>query len=196
MPEQKNRFLEELRFRHKVFAGNINDSRLKLDEGAALVNRVIGRLLGRTTRASRLYEIDYDPETRHLDWRRKENQWDNSRELHGCYHLLRWTEYTLALSGCESTWRTLRRRLETHRYSTLIVPTAKGVEHHIRKAGRPSEQQKMVYAQLGIDWKSLPPCFRGLSDYFFGHTLSLSLPDPGFSNGPAAGLVAFLFFPE
>jgi len=38
----------------------------------------------------------------------------------------------------------------------LIVPTAKGVEHHIRKAGRPSEQQKMVYALLWIDWKSLP----------------------------------------
>jgi len=191
-----------------------NDSRLKLGEGSALVNRIIGRLLGRTTRASRLYEISYEHENRELGWQRKETEWDNSRELHGCYHLrstveledqqlwklyitlvrvedafrsmksdlglhpfhhqlarrcrahiwitvlayhlLRWTEHTLALSGCESTWRTLRRRLETHRYSTLIVPTAKGVEHHIRKAGRPSEQQKMLYAQLGIDWKSLP----------------------------------------
>jgi len=45
-----------------------NDPRLKLDEGSALVNRVIGRLLGRTTRASRLYEINYDPATRILDW--------------------------------------------------------------------------------------------------------------------------------
>jgi len=191
-----------------------NDSRLKLGEGSALVNRIIGRLLGRTTRASRLYEISYEHENRELGWQRKETEWDNSRELHGCYHLrstfeledeqlwklyitlvrvedafrsmksdlglhpfhhqlaarcrahiwitvlayhlLRWTEHTLALSGYESTWRTLRRRLETHRYSTLIVPTAKGVEHHIRKAGRPSEQQKMIYAQLGIDWKSLP----------------------------------------
>ena len=191
-----------------------NDSRLKLGEGSALVNRIIGRLLGRTTRASRLYEINYEHENRELGWQRKETEWDNSRELHGCYHLrstveledqqlwklyitlvrvedafrsmksdlglhpfhhqlarrcrahiwitvlayhlLRWTEHTLAISGYESTWRTLRRRLETHRYSTLIVPTAKGVEHHIRKAGRPSEQQKMIYAQLGIDWKGLP----------------------------------------
>jgi len=191
-----------------------NDSRLKLDEGSALVNRVIGRLLGRTTRASRLYEIDYEHETRALAWQRKEAEWENGRELHGCYHLrstieledrqlwklyitlvrvedafrsmksdlglhpfhhqlarrcrahiwitvlayhlLRWTEHTLALCGYESTWRTLRRRLETHRYSTLIVPTAKGIEHHIRKAGRPSEQQRMIYTQLGIDWKSLP----------------------------------------
>jgi transposase len=191
-----------------------NDSRLKLDEGPALVNRIIGRLLGRTTRASRLYEISYEHKNRALSWWRKETEWDNSRELHGCYHLrstieledqqlwklyitlvrvedafrsmksdlglhpfhhqlarrcrahiwitvlayhlLRWTEYTLALSGYDSTWRTLRRRLETHRYSTLIVPTAKGVEHHIRKAGRPSEHQKMIYTQLGIDWKNLP----------------------------------------
>ena len=191
-----------------------NDSRLKLDEGPALVNRIIGRLLGRTTRASRLYEISYEHKNRALSWWRKETEWDNGRELHGCYHLrstieledqqlwklyitlvrvedafrsmksdlglhpfhhqlarrcrahiwitvlayhlLRWTEYTLALSGYESTWRTLRRRLETHRYSTLIVPTAKGVEHHIRKAGRPSKQQKMIYTQLGIDWKNLP----------------------------------------
>ncbi len=94
--------------------------------------------------------------SRELGWQRKETERGNSRELHGCYHLLRRTEHTLALSGCESTWRTLRRRLETHRYSTLIVPTAKGVEHHIRKAGRPSEQQKMIYAQLGIDWEGLP----------------------------------------
>lgn len=191
-----------------------NDSKLKLDEGSALVNRVIGRLLGRTTRASRLYQIDYEHETRSLAWRRKETEWETSRDLHGCYHLrstieledqqlwklyitlvrvedafrsmkselglhpfhhqlarrcrahiwitvlayhlLRWTEHTLALSGYESTWRTLRRRLETHRYSTLIVPTAKGVEHHIRKAGRPTEPQKMIYNQLGIDWKALP----------------------------------------
>jgi len=191
-----------------------NDPRLKLDEGSALVNRVIGRLLGRTTRASRLYEINYGPETQTLGWQRKEAAWDNSRELHGCYHLrstieledqqlwklyitlvrvedafrsmksdlglhpfhhqladrcrahiwitvlayhlLRWIEHTLALSGYESTWRTLRRQLETHRFSTLIVPTVKGIEHHIRKAGRPSEPQKMIYTLLGIDWKALP----------------------------------------
>ena len=178
-----------------------NDPRLKLDEGSALVNRVIGRLTSRTTRASRLYEIHYDPESRDLSWSRRETEWEADRDLHGCYHLrstleledqqlwklyitlvrvedafrsmkselglhpihhqladrcrahiwitvlayhlLRWTEYSLMLSGYQSTWRTLRRRLQTHTYSTLIVPTAKGVEHHIRKAGPPTEPQKL-----------------------------------------------------
>jgi len=191
-----------------------NDPRLKLDEGSALVNRVIGRLLGRTTRASRLYEINYDPATQTLDWQRKESAWDNSRDLHGCYHLrstleledqqlwklyitlvrvedafrsmksdlglhpfhhqlaercrahiwitvlayhlLRWIEHSLKLSGYDSTWRTLRRQLDTHCYATLIIPDADGFEHHIRKPGRPNRVQKLIYTLLGIDWTVLP----------------------------------------
>ena len=191
-----------------------NDKRLKLDESPALVNRAIGRLSGRTTRASRLYEVSYDPETRTLDWCRKEAQWDTARDLHGCYHLrstlelkdqqlwrlyitlvrvedafrsmksdlglhpfhhqladrcrahiwiavlayhlLRWTEHSLKISGYDCTWRTLRRRLDTHCYTTLIIPEAAGLEHHIRKPGRPNPVQKLVYTLLGIDWTSLP----------------------------------------
>jgi len=191
-----------------------NDPRLKLDEGSALVNRIIGRLLGRTTRASRLYEINYDPAPQTLDWQRKETAWDNSRDLHGCYHLrstfeledqqlwklyitlvrvedafrsmksdlglhpfhhqlaqrcrahiwitvlayhlLRWTEHSLQLSGYESTWRTLRRQLDTHCYVTLIIPDADGFEHHLRKPGRPNPIQKLIYTLLGIDWTELP----------------------------------------
>ncbi|WP_372808897.1 IS1634 family transposase [Pontiella sp.] len=191
-----------------------NDKRLKLDESPALVNRAIGRLLSRTTRASRLYTINYDPETQHLDWHRKETEWDTSRDLHGCYHLrstlelkdqqlwqlyitlvrvedafrsmksdlglhpfhhqladrcrahiwitvlayhlLRWIEHSLKLSGYDCTWRTLRRRLDTHGYTSLIVPDADGLEHHLRKPGRPNPVQKLIYALLGIDWTALP----------------------------------------
>ncbi len=191
-----------------------DDKRLKLAENGAMVNRIIGRLLSRTTRASRLYEINYDPKTQELDWHRKEGEWESSRDLHGCYHLrstieledqqlwklyitlvrvedafrsmksdlglhpfhhqlaqrcrahiwitvlayhlLRWTEHTLDLSGYSYTWRSVRRQTQTHTYSTLIIPTAKGVEHHIRKAGRPTETQKMIYTQLGVEWKTLP----------------------------------------
>jgi len=190
------------------------DKRLKLHQGGAVVNRIIGRLAGRTTRASRLYRIDYDPESRQLSWSRREDDWNSVRDLHGCYHLrstleledqqlwklyitlvrvedafrsmksdlglhpfhhqladrcrahiwitvlayhlLRWTEYSLMLSGYQSSWRTLRRRLQTHTYTTLIIPTGKGVEHHIRKAGRPTEPQKMIYSLMGVDWTALP----------------------------------------
>lgn len=191
-----------------------NDKRLKLDESPALVNRAIGRLTSRTTRASRLYTIHYDPGTQHLDWHRKEPEWDTTRDLHGCYHLrstleledqqlwrlyitlvrvedafrsmksdlglhpfhhqlaercrahiwitvlayhlLRWIEHSLKLSGYNCTWRTLRRRLDTHCYTTLIIPDADGHEHHLRKAGRPNPVQKLIYSLLGIDWTSLP----------------------------------------
>lgn len=64
-----------------------DDPRLKLVDGSALVNRAIGRLTARTTRASKLYEINYNHPSRELSWIRRETQWDKSRELHGCYHL-------------------------------------------------------------------------------------------------------------
>ena len=191
-----------------------DDPKLKLFEGSALVNRVIGRLVSRTTRASKLYEIDYDHQNRELSWNRPEKKGNENRELHGCYHLrcsidmpdhelwklyitltrvegafrnmksdlglrpfhhqtarrceahilitilayhlLRWIEYSLAMSGYNSTWRTVRRRLQTHGYTTIIVPTTTDKVHHTRKAGRPNEVQKLIYSQLGIDWTDLP----------------------------------------
>ena len=190
-----------------------NDSRLKLDQGSALVDRAIGRLAVRTTRASKLYDIEYNHEHRLLNWERQE-QWEENRDLHGCYHLrstldledrqlwklyitltrvedafrsmkselglhpfhhqlarrcqahiwitvlayhlLRWTEHSLKLSGYECTWRTLRRRLDTHCYATLILEDDTGLEVHLRKAGRPNAVQKLVYTLLGIDWNALP----------------------------------------
>lgn len=191
-----------------------DDPRLKLFEGSALVNRAIGRLASRTTRASKLYDIDYTHDSRELVWNRRETEWDQSRQLHGCYHLrssidmsdqelwklyitltrvedafrhmksdlglrpfhhhsaqrcgahiwitilayhlLRWTEYSLNLAGYKCTWRTLRRRLQTHCYATVIVPTANKRVHHIRKAGRANEVQRLIYSLLGIDLTRLP----------------------------------------
>jgi transposase len=191
-----------------------NDPKLKLVEGSALVNRAIGRLTSRTTRASKLYDIHYEHESRELAWIRREKEWTQNRELHGCYHLrssidlpdqdlwklyitltrvedafrhlksdlglrpfhhqtahrcgshiwitilayhlLRWTEYSLNLSGYNCTWRALRRKLQTHCYATVIVPTATKRVHHTRKAGRPNEAQRLIYTLLGVDWADLP----------------------------------------
>jgi len=191
-----------------------NDPRLKLSEGPSAVNRALGRLTGRTTRASKFYEIAYDHDARDLVWHRRAEAWEKARDLHGCYHLrssldltdeqlwniymtltrvedsfrmmkshlglrpfrhhtgqrcrghvwitilayhlLRWVEHTLELSGYRGTWQSVRRRLETHRYATIIVPTEEGLEHHTRKPGRPDETQRLIYSLFGIDWKDLP----------------------------------------
>lgn len=191
-----------------------NDPRLKLSEGSTFVERAIGRLISRTTRASKLYNINYEHTSRKLTWSQLEEKWSKERELHGCYHLrcsiemteqelwklyitltrvedafrhmksdlglrpfnhqgtqrcgghiwitilayhlLRWVEYSLQLSGYNSTWRGIRRRLQTHCYATVIAPTAKKQVYHVRKPGRPNEVQKLIYKQLGIDWKNLP----------------------------------------
>ena len=191
-----------------------DDPRLKLADGSAMVNRALGRLMSRTTRASKLYEIQYDNSNRSLTWMRREEEWDKKRQLHGCYHLrcsidmpdqdlwklyitltrvedafrhmksdlglrpfhhqtadrckahifitilayhlLRWIEYNLNMADYHCTWRTLRRRLQTHCYTTIIVPTTSDKVHHTRKAGKPNEVQKMIYSLLGVDWKALP----------------------------------------
>lgn len=191
-----------------------NDPRLKLDRDASLVNRAVGRLAARTTRASKLYDISYDHQCRNLTWNRRETEWADNRDLHGCYHLrsslnlgdeklwklyitltrvedaframktelglrpfnhqlerrcrahvwitilayhlLRWTEFSLHLGGYECTWRRIKRRLQTHCYTTVIVPTSEGLEHHTRKPGRPNEAQKLIYSLLGVEWRDLP----------------------------------------
>lgn len=191
-----------------------NDPKLKLDCGGSLVNRAVGRLAARTTRASKLYRINYNHEQRKLTWNRCESSWSSDRELHGCYHLrstlelsdqeiwklyitltrvedaframksdlgmrpfnhqlahrcrahiwitvlayhlLRWVEFSLQLSGYECTWRKIKRRLQTHCYATIITPTAEGLEHHERKPGRPNEAQKFIYTRLGVKWRHLP----------------------------------------
>ncbi len=191
-----------------------NDPRLKIDDGPAVVNRALGRLTSRTTRASKFYDITYDHDERDLLWHRREKAWEKARDLHGCYHLrssldltdeqlwsiyitltrvedsfrmmkshlglrpfrhhtgrrcrghiwitilayhlLRWVEHNLELSGYRGTWQSVRRCLQTHRYATIIVPTEEGLEHHTRKPGRPSETQRLIYSLFGIDWKDLP----------------------------------------
>lgn len=72
------------------------------------------------------------------------------------YHLLRWIEYTMKLNEYDATWRSIRRMLQTHCYSTIIVPAADGIIRHTRKPGRPDERQRLIYDILGVDFSALP----------------------------------------
>jgi len=72
------------------------------------------------------------------------------------YHLLRTILWTLEQKGDHRTWETLKRVLQTHCYTTIVLPTESGQTHRIRKAGQPEECQKAIYRQLGIEWTGLP----------------------------------------
>lgn len=72
------------------------------------------------------------------------------------YHLLRHILWTLELKGDHRNWDTLKQILQTHRYTTVFVPTNKGITHRIRNAGQPDECQKAVYSALGVEWRGLP----------------------------------------
>jgi len=72
------------------------------------------------------------------------------------YHLMRWIEHTLELAGASATWPSIRRLLQTHCYSTIIIPSKDGKIRHIRKAGKPDERQRRIYQILNVEHKNLP----------------------------------------
>ncbi len=72
------------------------------------------------------------------------------------YHL-RWSmQQALEAAGDHRSWETIRRILQTHAYTTILLPTQAGKLYRIRRAGQPEEGQKAIYKILGVDWRPLP----------------------------------------
>lgn len=72
------------------------------------------------------------------------------------YHLLHHILYTLRLKGDRRCWFTLRTLLQTHSYTTIIMPTVNGKVYRVRKPGIPEECQRQIYDQFGINMNELP----------------------------------------
>ena len=72
------------------------------------------------------------------------------------YHILHAIEYSLRLNDDHRTWPTIKQSLETHCYSTLIIPTVKGPVINMRSPGEPDSEQKKIYNKLNINYKNLP----------------------------------------
>ena len=179
------------------------------------VNKSIGRLHEKYSRAAKYYTITYDEQERKVSAIRDDEKYKSNSELHGCYflrssiksmedsevwklytcltkvetafrnmkselglrpfrhhredrcdahawitvlayHLMRYVEYTLEQNNTPISWTSLRRLLQTHCYSTLIVPSKDGKIRYIRKPGRPDEKQRKIYQILKINYKNLP----------------------------------------
>jgi transposase len=72
------------------------------------------------------------------------------------YQVWRHILYQLEQAGDHRTWQTIRQILQTHCYTTMLLPTEDGRVCRIRKAGIPEECQKQIYRTLGVDWTRLP----------------------------------------
>ena len=72
------------------------------------------------------------------------------------YHLMWSILQTLQASGDHRSWETIRRILQTHAYTTILLPTQEGKLYRVRRAGQPEECQKAIYKILKVDWSSLP----------------------------------------
>ena len=72
------------------------------------------------------------------------------------YHLMHWVEKSLESAGAPTTWPAVRRILQTHCYSTIIIPSTDGKTRYLRKAGKPGERQRKIYQLLNVGYRNLP----------------------------------------
>ena len=72
------------------------------------------------------------------------------------HQLLNAILHTMRNAGDTRSWPTLRRVLQPHSYSTVILPTVNGETHKIRRAGTPEARQQYIYETLGVNWRNLP----------------------------------------
>jgi transposase len=72
------------------------------------------------------------------------------------YQLLNFILYSLSLCQDTRSWPTVKRILQTHNYSTMLIPTVNEQLYRIRKAGIPELCQQDIYRKLGIDYVNLP----------------------------------------
>jgi len=200
--------LEKLKKR--IEAGRLKDP--------AKINRQIGALRSRHSRAARFYEIElheFKDGKKGLCWNREDQDYERQEELFGCYvlrsskqdlsaeklwhlymtltraedgfkalksnlglrpnyhriekrvdahvfittlayHLLQHIMYTLRQNGDNRSWQTIRRVLQTHCYTTIILPTRYGAIYRIHKPGLPEERHKQIYRPFGVQCRNLP----------------------------------------
>ncbi|MGA1128357.1 MAG: IS1634 family transposase [bacterium] len=68
-------------------------------------------------------------------------------------HLLCHIKRKLLAAGLEPrSWTSIKRELQTHCYSTLIVPVKDKGVYHIRKLGNANQKQRAIYEAMGLDW--------------------------------------------
>ena len=72
------------------------------------------------------------------------------------YHLLHHILYTLRRTEDNRSWSTIRQILQTHCYTTIMMPTIEGTLYRFRRPGIPEECQKQIYQHFGISIEGLP----------------------------------------
>ncbi len=72
------------------------------------------------------------------------------------YQLLHAIETTMRRNDDHHSWATIRRVMNNHNYSTIMLPTPNDTVIHVRKPGQPEPIHTMIYNLLGVDYTKLP----------------------------------------
>jgi hypothetical protein len=71
------------------------------------------------------------------------------------HQLLNAIIHTMSSAGDTRSWPTLKRILQTHCYTTMLLPTIDGTLHRIRRAGTAEAEQQKIYETLGVNHRNL-----------------------------------------
>lgn len=72
------------------------------------------------------------------------------------HQLLNAIIHTMSNAGDIRSWPTVKRILQTHCYTTILLPTIGGTQHRIRRAGTAEAAQQGIYEILGVEHRNLP----------------------------------------
>jgi len=64
--------------------------------------------------------------------------------------------HTLRQAGDTRSWPTVKRIMQTHCYTTVLLPTVDGSLYRIRRAGQAEAEQQRIYENLGVKHHNLP----------------------------------------
>lgn len=72
------------------------------------------------------------------------------------YHILHTIEYVLKQQNISASWRTIKRLVSTHTYSTIQIPLVNKTTVNLRKPGAVEGIHEKIYRNLGVGYKELP----------------------------------------
>ena len=72
------------------------------------------------------------------------------------HQLLNAIIHTMSSAEDIRSWPTLKRILQTHCYTTMLLPTIDGTLHRIRRAGTAEAEQQKIYQTPGVNHRNLP----------------------------------------
>src|SRR5215469_11279778 len=125
----------------------------KRRQKSGAVERRVGRLLERNTRAARLFDVQVEVDAQgftQLRWTKVESWREWARRSEGCYVLRKTLAASCRQAGLGDEPRQVFKELSDITLVDVLLPTRNGVEIRKRCISQPTEHQRILLQRLGM----------------------------------------------